>query len=107
MLFLKVPRPAGEWAPVRIAFSVPKRKFRHASDRNRVKRLLREAWRLHKHQVYEWVPAGTQYHLFFLFLSNELPDWKLTEQTVQKAIKKLREQEFSAELPGGDTAPQP
>lgn len=94
----------GEWAPVRIAFSVPKRKFRHATDRNRVKRLLREAWRLHKHDVYEWVPAKAQYHLFFLFLSNELPDWKLTEQTVVKAIKKLREQPISPELSGSDAA---
>lgn len=99
-----MPKPAEEWAPVRIAFSVPKRKFRHAVQRNRVKRLLREAWRLNKHQLYEKIPADVQYHLFFLFLGHELPSWEQVLQAVLKAIQKLRDQEFSTELPGSKGA---
>ncbi len=39
--------------PVSILISVPKRHFHHAVDRNRVKRQLREAYRHHKHILFE------------------------------------------------------
>lgn len=39
-------------APAQMAFAVPKRGLRKAVQRNRVKRLLREAWRLNKERYY-------------------------------------------------------
>jgi len=38
--------------PIQIAFSVPKRKFKHAVTRNRLKRQMREAYRLQKDTFY-------------------------------------------------------
>lgn len=38
--------------PVQAAFSVPKRNFKRAVDRNRIKRLLRETYRLQKEIIY-------------------------------------------------------
>jgi ribonuclease P protein component len=35
--------------PYQIATTVSKRRFKRAVDRNRIKRLMREAWRLEKH----------------------------------------------------------
>ncbi len=34
--------------PVQVAFIVPKRNFKKASDRNRIRRRMKEAYRLHK-----------------------------------------------------------
>jgi ribonuclease P protein component len=39
--------------PAQILISVGKRAFKHAVDRNRIKRQVREVYRLNKHQLYE------------------------------------------------------
>ncbi|MCG8802606.1 ribonuclease P protein component [Tenacibaculum finnmarkense] len=41
--------------PVQVGVSVPKRNFKSAVDRNRIKRLLRETYRKEKHTVYDAV----------------------------------------------------
>jgi len=35
----------------RLGITVPKKKVRHASDRNRIKRIIRESFRLSKHKL--------------------------------------------------------
>ena len=37
--------------PFQVATTVSKRRFRKAVSRNRIKRLMREAWRLEKHRL--------------------------------------------------------
>lgn len=49
-LFLEEPR---DEAPVKFAVSVPKRHFRKATERNRIKRQVREAYRHNKHILYK------------------------------------------------------
>ncbi len=39
--------------PVQLLIAVPKKNLRHAVDRNRMKRLIREAYRLQKHELVE------------------------------------------------------
>ncbi|WCC42510.1 ribonuclease P protein component [Tenacibaculum finnmarkense] len=41
--------------PVQVGVSVPKRNFKSAVDRNRIKRLLRETYRKEKYTVYDAV----------------------------------------------------
>jgi ribonuclease P protein component len=50
MVFLQVPHTST--FPIQAAFSVPKRNFKRAVDRNRIKRLLRETYRLQKEIIY-------------------------------------------------------
>lgn len=40
-------------APVSVAFAAPKRNFKRAVDRNRIKRRLKEIYRLNKHVLFE------------------------------------------------------
>ena len=59
--------------PVRLLVSVPKRHFKHAVDRNRVKRQLREAYRLQKQGLHEAMQAheGQELLLAFIWLSDQ------------------------------------
>jgi ribonuclease P protein component len=83
--------PKGEAKyPVQAGFSVPKKKFRHAVDRNRIKRLIREAWRLQKHAIYERVPPDMQLHLFLIFTDTSLPDQGTITAAMLKGISKLQ-----------------
>jgi len=50
ILYKRVPK---ESVPVRCLVNAPKRRFKHAVDRNRLKRLMREAYRKNKHALFE------------------------------------------------------
>ena len=55
--------------PVRLLVSVPKRHFKHAVDRNRVKRQLREAYRLQKQMLHEAMQAHEGQALLLALIS--------------------------------------
>jgi len=58
--------------PAQVAFNVSKRTYKSAPKRNRYKRLMREAYRLHKHPLYDFLfEEGIQLDIMFLFLSKK------------------------------------
>lgn len=71
--------------------SVPKKRIPLAVNRNRIKRLIREAWRLNKYQLYQVLPEDKQLHLFFIFTGIPNPDFQQIEQSIQKAIDTLQQ----------------
>ena len=81
-------------APVQILVSVPKRYFKHAVDRNRVKRQVREAFRLNKDILWKSLPADSQLLLSFVWLSDQhFPSQKVTDRVVklmQRIAEKLK-----------------
>ena len=56
LIYRTTTRQAGD-APAQLLISVSKRRFKHAVDRNRVKRQLREAYRKHKQVVCDALSA--------------------------------------------------
>ena len=64
----------GEHLPaVSLLISVPKKRFKRAVKRNRVKRQIREAYRKHKDCLHESLEAsGKKVVIAFLWLDNEL-----------------------------------
>jgi ribonuclease P protein component len=79
--------------PVQVAFSVPKRLFRRAVDRNRIKRLLRESYRLQKSQLYEMLTmANSRIALTLIFIAKEELPYSKIYPAITKAINKINEQ---------------
>lgn len=69
---------------------VSNRNFKRAVDRNRIKRLTREAWRLQKNELNEQVKkTQKQLNVFFIYTGKELPDFTTVKDKVAVALKKL------------------
>ncbi|MCK0108244.1 ribonuclease P protein component [Flavobacteriaceae bacterium S0825] len=70
---------------IKTGVSVSKRHFKSAIDRNRIKRLMREAYRLNKPIYFN--NFSTQCAFMILYIGNEKP----TFEEVDKAMKQLLE----------------
>lgn len=80
-----------EKAATQMMVSVPKRKFKHAVDRNRVKRQLREAFRKNKHLLYDKLPEGQQLTMGFLWLDHVHHASAVVEAKVQNLLRRIGE----------------
>lgn len=77
----------------RMLVSVPKRQFKRAVKRNRVKRQVREAYRKHKHGLIEAVSRIGEQHLSlaFVWLDSKLYDTSVVEKKVEKLLLRIEE----------------
>ncbi|MFP2995139.1 ribonuclease P protein component [Spongiivirga sp. MCCC 1A20706] len=85
--------PLNTSSPLQVGVSAPRRKFKKAVTRNRIKRLMRESYRLNKHLIFNNLP--TSYACMILYLGNEEPTFKGLQITTQKLFKKFLEKEKS------------
>jgi ribonuclease P protein component len=68
--------------------SVSKRNFRKAVHRNRVKRLMRECYRLNQHLLE--TPTNKGYALMMIYQNNELPEFNALMKATQKLLQKFQ-----------------
>ena len=71
----------------RVLMSVAKRRLRHATDRNRAKRQLREAWRLNKDILATAQPAT----IAFIWLTDQPQSSELIARKMRNVLHRIAE----------------
>jgi ribonuclease P protein component len=77
--------------PAQVLFSVSKKRFKRAVDRNRIKRISRETYRLNK-QAYLYDQLNgveRKITISIAYIGKELPEYRFSEKKMIKLLKQL------------------
>jgi ribonuclease P protein component len=99
--FVWIKAPAPTVAPPQVLISVSKRGFKRAVDRNRLKRLIREAYRLNKYRLLAQPNGHTIALLGILYTGKEKSPFALVEKKLISALQRL------VIVPGEASGPPP
>ena len=77
-------------ADFKMGCSVPKRQFKKATDRNRVKRLIREAYRLNKPLIFNNIT--TQCAFMILYIGDSMPLYEQIQAATVSLLEKFKQE---------------
>ncbi len=76
--------------PAQAGFSVPKKYFKRAVDRNRIKRLMREVYRTSKIQLYQKLcTEQKQFAFMFVYKGKQIPDFSTTQKALLNCMQRI------------------
>ncbi|HEX2606460.1 MAG TPA: ribonuclease P protein component [Flavisolibacter sp.] len=89
-----------EQGKVQMGVTASKKHFKKAVDRNRIKRLLREAYRLQKTELKEWAEKeGWAVCVFFIYTDKEIAPYSTVYQAMGRCLQTVREKLLNHENP--------
>jgi ribonuclease P protein component len=85
--------PLDTVAPAQVAFAIPKRHVRLATQRNRMRRLMRETYRLEKHRWYDRLrEAGVQCAWLLVFQGAAPLPWAEAREKITRTFDRWTEE---------------
>ncbi len=77
--------------PIQVMFSVPKRLFKRAHDRNLLKRRMREVYRVKKDQLYHLAAVNRkQIALILVYIAKEELEFIQLDEAMDKVIRRFQ-----------------
>jgi ribonuclease P protein component len=78
---------------IKAGFSAQSKNFKRATDRNKIKRLLKEAYRLQKNEIVKHPSlVDNGLYVFFIYTGKEIPNYDLIFEKTGLALQKLTKQ---------------
>ncbi len=88
MVFLEAPLPYPDIA-IQCGVSVSKRNHKLAVTRNRIKRLMREAYRLNKNKI---DTKGTTFAVLIIYTSRDVRSFEEINKAMRKLLKRFQDE---------------
>jgi len=102
IIYLSAPENNASESGISVLVSVPKKRIRQAVARNRIKRLIRESYRLNKNDVSSACKQnGEPLHLAFLYLGNDVKKYYDMQTAMQSALETIKARLRSREMHHG------
>ncbi len=89
VIFLPNPHPLPDTPLFQVLFTVPKRNHKKAVDRNKIKRRLKEAYRLHKNIIYGEKAPRIPYIIGYVYLGKDIIPFKDLENKLKSSLNRL------------------
>ncbi|MCK0161241.1 ribonuclease P protein component [Allomuricauda sp. F6463D] len=85
-----------EEVPIKVAVVAPKKKFKTAVQRNKIKRLLREAYRRNKAPIFNNIEGN--FAFIFLYLGKKTPSFSEVDFAMKKLLRAFINKEFHEKI---------
>lgn len=87
-------------AATQFLISIPKKRLHHAVDRVKMRRRVREAYRLNRHSYSD--NYNITVDLAFIYIADNLTDYKIIERSVCRILQKIYNENFTEQNNNND-----